>query len=138
MTTVACVIPAFDAASTIESVAHGLRAALPDAMLIHLLPRAVDRVLLDVEQMLDEHHQLNFAALVDAIARAILRRVQELELTFPISKDVRLESREVAHFSDREEFLYRLRAHESPSARSSRRISSLMAVRGGWCSKSIR
>ena len=34
MTTVACVIPAFDAASTIESVAVGLRAALPDAMLI--------------------------------------------------------------------------------------------------------
>ncbi|HEV7702874.1 MAG TPA: glycosyltransferase family 2 protein [Gemmatimonadaceae bacterium] len=34
MTTVACVIPAFDAASTIESVALGLRAALPNAMLI--------------------------------------------------------------------------------------------------------
>ena len=34
MSTVACVIPAFDAASTIEAVACGLRAALPDAMLI--------------------------------------------------------------------------------------------------------
>jgi glycosyltransferase involved in cell wall biosynthesis len=34
VTSVACVIPAFDAASTIESVALGLRAALPDAMLI--------------------------------------------------------------------------------------------------------
>ena len=34
MTSVACVIPAFNAASTIESVALGLRAALPDAMLI--------------------------------------------------------------------------------------------------------
>ena len=34
MTTVACVIPAFDAASTIETVALGLRASLPNAMLI--------------------------------------------------------------------------------------------------------
>lgn len=34
MNDVACVIPAFDAAGTIASVAGGLRASLPDAMLI--------------------------------------------------------------------------------------------------------
>jgi glycosyltransferase involved in cell wall biosynthesis len=34
VSSIACVIPAFDAASTIESVALGLRASLPDAMLI--------------------------------------------------------------------------------------------------------
>lgn len=34
MTDVACVIPAFDAAGTLEAVASGLRASLPNAMLI--------------------------------------------------------------------------------------------------------
>ena len=34
MKVVACVIPAYEAAATLESVVRGLRAALPDAILI--------------------------------------------------------------------------------------------------------
>src|SRR3982751_782386 len=46
------------------------------AMLIHLLTSTVEGVLLGVEQMLHEEDQLDLAALVDAIPRAVLRRIQ--------------------------------------------------------------
>src|SRR6476646_1553970 len=57
---------------------HGERAASDDleiallAVVIHLLPRALDRVLLVVQQVLHEHDQLHLAPLIDAIARAVL------------------------------------------------------------------
>ena len=97
------------------------------AMLVHLLPRAFDRVLLVVQQVLHEHDELDLAALIDAIARAILRRAQKAELALPVAQHVRLETGELADLADREEFLNRDRddwAHRSCSDRSSRAISS--------------
>src|SRR6185312_12003019 len=122
-------------------------------MLIHLLPRAVDRVLLRVEQVLDEHDQLDLASLVHAVAGAVLGRAQKPELALPISEHVRLEAGQVAHLADGEKLLHRvagvavrirvggtrgLWAHESTSARSSRDISSAMASRGWWRSNKTR
>ena len=52
---------------------HGQRATRDGAqvaalaMLVHLLTRALDRVLLIVEEVLHEHDQIDFAALIDAI-----------------------------------------------------------------------
>src|SRR6185436_17381868 len=66
------------------------------AILLDLLARAFDRVLLRVEQVLDEHDQLDLAALVDAVPRAVLGRVQESELALPVPQDVRLQIGELA------------------------------------------
>src|SRR5688572_32885268 len=55
-------------------------------MLLDLLPRAFDRVLLGVEQVLHELNELDLPTLIDAIAGTVLRRTQELELTFPVSQ----------------------------------------------------
>src|SRR2546426_9230609 len=66
------------------------------AVLLDLLARALDRVLLGVQQVLDQHDQLDLAPLIHAVARAVLRRVQEPELTLPVAQDVRLEVRQLA------------------------------------------
>src|SRR6185312_267800 len=123
------------------------------AMLIHFLACAVDRVLLRIEEVLHEHDQLDFAALVHAVARAILGRAQEPELALPVAQHVRLEAGQLAHFADGEELLHRvaglavrgmvrgtrgLWAHGSTSARSSRDISSAIASRGWWRSNKMR
>src|SRR3954464_16046477 len=89
----------------LENAEHGLQlgAQLPDrlggeraprlglelaraAVLLDLLARPFDRVLLSVEEMLDEHDQLDLAPLVHAIARAILGGIQEPELAFPAAQ----------------------------------------------------
>src|SRR5437764_1396546 len=106
------------------------------AVLLDLLTRAFDRVLLRVEEMLDEHDQLDFAPLVHAIAGAILGGIQEAELAFPVAQHVRLEIGELADLADREELLHRLRRRSPPgvhrlSALSSRSMRSLTACRGG-------
>src|SRR5512138_2781475 len=49
------------------------------AILIDPLPRAVDGELLGVQEMLHQHDELDLAALVHAIARAVLRGVEEAE-----------------------------------------------------------
>ena len=79
------------------------------AMLVDLLARALDRVLLVVQQMLHEHDQLDLAPLIDAIAGAILRRAEKAELALPIAKHVRLEAGQLADLADREELLNRFR-----------------------------
>src|SRR5437764_15181107 len=85
------------------------------AKLLDLLAGALDRVLLRVEQVLDQHDQLDLAPLVHPVAGAVLGGVQEPELAFPVAQHVRLEIGELAHLADREELLDRLRrAHRPP------------------------
>src|SRR5438128_5656337 len=84
-------------------------------ILLDLLPRALDRVLLGVEEMLDQHDELDLPPLVDAIPRPVLGRIEEAELALPIPQHVRLEIGELADLADREELLYRMRrAHLPP------------------------
>src|SRR2546422_8126117 len=62
-----------------------------------------------------------------AVARAVLRGVEEPELTLPVAQHVRLEVRQLADLADREEFLHRIRgAHRQCSAldRKSTRLNS--------------
>src|SRR2546423_11457816 len=61
------------------------------AILLDLLARALDGVLLRVEQVLDQHDQLDLAPLVHTVSGAILGGVQEAELAFPLAQHVRLE-----------------------------------------------
>src|SRR5207249_6650195 len=101
------------------------------AVLLDLLARALDRVLLRVEQVLDQHDQLDFTPLVHAVPGAVLRRVEETELTLPVAQDVRLQVGELAHLSDREELLVGVwGAHRHCPAFSSRSIRSITAWRG--------
>src|SRR5688500_3703728 len=112
-------------------------------VLVDLLARALDRVLLGIEQMLDELDELDLTPLVHPVAGSILRRTEELELAFPVSQHVRLELGELAHLANRIELLHRLlgrgpRGHHSGSARSSRVLGSPMAGRGSLPSRGIR
>src|SRR6266699_3202514 len=112
------------------------------AVLLDLLARTFDRVLLGVQQVLHEHDQFDLAPLVYAIAGTVLGRIQEPELTLPITQHVRLQVGELADLADREELLDGLggcaahRSLPSPSAFSSRSIRSLTAWRGGLFLKS--
>jgi hypothetical protein len=74
-------------------------------MLIDFLTRALDCVLLFVQQVFDEHDQLDLPSLIDAIAGPVLRRAEKAELALPVAKHVRLQSGEIAHFTDREKLL---------------------------------
>src|SRR5260370_38468808 len=56
------------------------------AVLLDLLARALDGVLLGVEQVLYQHDQLDLAPLGDAVAGAVLRRGQEPELALPAAQ----------------------------------------------------
>src|SRR5881397_2502163 len=91
-------------------------------ILFDLLARAFDRVFLGVQEVLDEHDQLDLATLVHAIARSILGGIQEAELTLPVAQHVRLQVGELADLADREELLDGLggcaahRSLPSPSA----------------------
>src|SRR5687768_5354920 len=108
-------------------------------MLVDLQSRPLDRVLLGVEQVLHEQDQLDLLPLVDAVARTVLGRVQELELALPVAQDVWLQLRELTDLADGEELLDRLRgAHASTSGRSPRAISSGTALRAGRPSKRMR
>src|SRR6266576_2515297 len=102
-------------------------------MVVQLLSGAVDRVLLGVEQMLDEKNQLDLLALIDAIPRSVLRRNEKAKLTLPVAQDVRLETGEIADLANREELLNGIGrvAHASCSERSSRVISSCAASLAG-------
>src|SRR5579859_1466638 len=100
------------------------------AVLLDFLSRALDRVLLRVQQMFDQHDELDLAALVYAVARSVLCGIQEAELALPVAEHVRLQVGELAHFADREELLDRLRgsaAADHVSALSSRSMRSLIA-----------
>src|SRR5437016_5844922 len=104
-------------------------------ILLDLLASALDGVLLRVEQVLDQHDQLDLAPLVHAVAGAVLGRVQEPELAFPVAQHVRLEIGELTHLADGEELLDRLRrAHRPPpplphsSPLRSRSINSVPAL----------
>src|SRR5256885_11189106 len=103
------------------------------AILLDLLAGALDGVLLGVEQVLDQHDQLDLAPLVHAVAGAILGGVEEAELTFPVAQHVRLEVGELTHLADRKELLDGLRrAHRPPhcSGLRSRSIRSATALPG--------
>src|SRR5256885_17227223 len=102
------------------------------AILLDLLAGALDGVLLGVEQVFDQHDQLDLAPLVHPVAGAVLGRVQEPELAFPVAQHVRLEIGELTHLADGEELLDRLRrAHRPPpspphcSAFTSRSLKSV-------------
>src|SRR5437016_7550833 len=109
-----------------------LRLELPAApVLLDLLPRALDGVLLRVQQVLDQHDELDLAALVDAVPGAVLGWVQEPELALPIAEHVRVQVGELADLPNREELLNRMGgAHRHCSALRSRSIRSAIACRG--------
>src|SRR5919106_573414 len=108
------------------------------AVLLDLLARPLDGVLLGVQQVLDQHDQLDLAPLVHAVARAVLGRIEEPELALPVAEHVRLQVRELADLADREELLDRLRrAHRHCSALRSRSIRSVMACLGDFPLKRI-
>src|SRR3989454_10582548 len=121
-------------------VAHRLRrqraprlrlqlAATP--VLLDLLPRPLDRVLLGVQQVFDEHDELDLPALVHAIPGAVLGGIEEPELAFPVAQHVRLQIGELADLPDREELLNGMGdAHRHCSALRSRSIRSAIACRG--------
>src|SRR5437868_63414 len=98
-------------------------------MIVQLLARAIDRVLLRVEQVLHEQNQLDLLALIDAIARPILRGTEEPKLALPVAKHMCFETSELAHLSNGKKLLHWVggAAHRSCSARSSRAISSCAA-----------
>src|SRR5437660_4935762 len=84
-------------------------------ILLDLLASALDGVLFRVEQVLDQHDQLDLAPLVHAVAGAVHGGVQKAELAFPVAQHVRLQIGELAHLADRKEFLDGLRrAHPPP------------------------
>src|SRR5688572_23607479 len=90
--------------------APGFRLELTRAtVLFDLLARPFDRVLLRVEQVFDEHDQLDLAPLIHAIAGAILGGIQKPELALPVTQHVRLQVGELADLADREELLNWLR-----------------------------
>jgi len=55
---------------------------------VDLLARAVDSVLLGVEQLAHEHDQLDLTPLIYAITGPVLSRMQKSELTLPVSEHV--------------------------------------------------
>src|SRR5260370_11701431 len=66
------------------------------AVLLDLLSRPVDGVLLRVQEVLDQHDQLDLAPLVDTVAGAVLGGAQEAGLAFPLPQHLRLEVAELA------------------------------------------
>src|SRR2546425_8238165 len=110
-------------------------------VLLDFLARALDRVFLCVQEVLHQHDQLDLASLVHPVARPVLGRVEEAELTLPVPQHVGLQVGELADLADREELLDRIwDAHSPPppppppphcSAFSSRSIRSPTAWRGG-------
>src|SRR5438094_716255 len=120
--------------------APGLRLQLARAtVLLDFLARALDRVFLRVQEVLDQHDQLDLASLVHPVARPVLGRVEEAELTLPVAQHVGLQVGELADLADRKELLDRIwDAHSPPppppphcSAFSSRSIRSPTALRRG-------
>src|SRR5437879_3178173 len=112
-------------------------------ILLDLLSSPFDRVLLRVQEVLDEHDELDFAPLVHAVPRPVLGGIEKPELTLPVAQHVRLEVGELTHFPDREELLNRMRrAHDPPpppphcSGLSSRSIRSTRARCGDFPSNS--
>src|SRR2546425_9430323 len=109
-------------------------------VLLDFLARALDRVFLRVQEVLDQHDQLDLASLVHPVARPVLGRVEEAELTLPVAQHVGLQVGELADLADREELLDGIwDAHAPPppppphcSAFSSRSIRSPTAWRGGF------
>src|SRR5258708_2516272 len=99
---------------------------------VDLLSRPVDGVLLRVQEVLDQHDQLDLAPLVDTVAGTVLGGAQEAELALPVPQHVRLEVGELADLADREELLDGMRgAHRHCSALRSRSIRSATAWRAG-------
>src|SRR3989442_3522042 len=109
-------------------------------VLLDFLARALDRVFLRVQEVLDEHDQLDLASTAHAVASTVLGRVEEAELTLPVAQHVGLQVGELADLADRKELLDRIwDAHSPPppppphcSAFSSRSIRSPTAWRGGF------
>src|SRR5258708_23913960 len=79
------------------------------AVLLDLLSRPVDGVLLRVQQVLDQHDQLDLAPLVDTVAGAVLGGAQEAELALPVPQYLPPEVPELADLPDREKTLDRKR-----------------------------
>jgi hypothetical protein len=54
-----------------------------------LLMGSLDRVLFDIEEILDKLNELNLLFSITPVARPVLGRLEETELRLPVSKDVR-------------------------------------------------
>ena len=105
-------------ASSASNALPRRRAQLAGApVLVDPLPGAVDGELLGVQQVLHQHDQLDLAALVDPVARAVLGRVEEAELALPVAEHVGLEVRERADLADGIKLLDRPRWWSSPLLR---------------------
>src|SRR3989441_99218 len=111
-------------------------------VLLDLLARPLDRVFLRVQEVLHQHDQLDLASLVHPVARPVLGRVEEAELTLPVPQHVGLQVGELADLADREELLDRIwDAHSPPppppppphcSAFSPRSLRAPPPWRGGF------
>src|SRR5687768_10968236 len=88
--------------------------------------------------MLDQLDQLDLPSLIDAIARPVLRGIEEAELALPVPQHVRLQIGQLADLADAEELLHWIGRHASCSARSSRHMRSKTASRAGCPSKRMR
>src|SRR5690606_20134665 len=107
-----------------------VEAAVPP-QLTEPLARALDRVLLLVEEVLHEEDELDLLRAVDPVARAVLRGTEHVELRLPVAEHVRLEAGEVADLSDRVVDLARDRlAHDHSSGLGSRSRSAVSASSG--------
>src|SRR5207244_11809724 len=111
-----------------------LRLQLPAAaVLLDLLASSLDRVFLGIQQVLDQHDQLDLAPLIHPVAGPVLGGVQEAELALPVAEHVRLQIGELTHLADREELLNgRGGDHRQCSGLSSRSIKSETAWLGDF------
>src|SRR5256712_3069878 len=113
-----------------------LRLEIPAApILLDFLARPLDCVFLRVEQVLDQHDQLDLAPLVHPVPGPVLGGVQEAELALPVPQHVRLQVGELTHLADRKELLHGMGAggaHRQCSGFSSRSIRSATAWLGDF------
>src|SRR5215471_15613835 len=79
------------------------------AFLLKSLLRAFEREPVLVEETLDAEHHLHVVLPVDALARVILPRAEQVELGLPVAQDVRRHPGEIRHFTDPKEQLVRNR-----------------------------
>src|SRR5215471_65962 len=83
-----------------------LRVLLP-ALLLEPLLRALKREPVLVEKTLDAEHHLHVVLSIDALARVVLARPEQIELGLPIAQDVRRHPGEIGHLADAKEQLVR-------------------------------
>src|SRR5262249_27210368 len=94
----------------LEAKARFTRGKLPlrrSSMLPRSFFGAGDRMALVVEELMDQHRQLNVGSTIHAVISSRLERPKARELTLPVAKDVRLYADDLRRFADLEKELLR-------------------------------